>query len=698
MKYRSDIDGIRALAVLLVLFYHAHFSIIASGFIGVDIFFVISGFLITHIILTEIENTQKFRFINFYKKRLWRLMPVLLALVVVTAIVCYRFYLPVDLIDFAKSAKSTLLFQSNQYFSNIVGGYFSNNINTLPLLHTWSLSIEWQWYFILPFILLGLTKVVQKRFIPIAIMGLWCAALILVICLSALEPTRNYYFLSARAFELLTGSVVAVLPFNNIHVLIQRKLSNTIKSEVKRDHFVRQFLSGVGILALSTLGVIALKHDVLIGFPNYYALMVCLATASLIVIGQINPDNTVTRFLSFKPLVGIGLISYSLYIWHWPIFATIRYIPIEETPIVTAMCLMLAFVLGVGSWYFLERPARRFNQTKTWVTVVVLLIVPISLVTWGEYRTIKRHGFQNRFGEITLNITDILMKFSSEGRLKCIDSPQSVDNAVVLDESDLCLLGKVGAPRKALLIGDSFANHYWGFMDVLGKDAAVSIRSNTTAACLALPDIYLLNKSQGERVYKECRDNTARYYEYIKNNHYDYVILGQVWSRYLLEYYIVNHLDDEKSSTLSLERLRAAIELAIVSIIDSGARPIIFDESFLDPKNGDNQCFYKTVKLDKKLPETCDIEQNQGSHSASIPALLAELQSKYPRLIVIDPKTVQCPQGKCLADIDNIPLYTIQSHLNDFASYKMGEQYLELTGNPFKIPNFKVRSQDVSSP
>lgn len=698
MKYRSDIDGIRAIAVLLVLFYHAHFSIIASGFIGVDIFFVISGFLITHIILAEIQSTDKFRLINFYKKRLWRLMPVLIALIIVTWIICYRFYLPVDLIDFTKSAKSTVLFQSNQFFSNIVGGYFSPNANTLPLLHTWSLSIEWQWYFILPFILLAITKLVKKRFLPIAISVLWCAALMLAIGLSHFEPTRNYYFLGARIFELLTGSVVAVMPLSAIDRLIHKIVAFIIKNEVKRDHCVRYFLNGVGVLALLILGWIALKPDVLIGFPNYYAVMVCLATASLIMIGQINPKNRVTQFLSLKPLVAIGLISYSLYIWHWPIFATIRYIPIEETPNVTAICLILAFVFGAASWYFLERPARKFNQTKTWLTLVVLLIIPISLVTWGEYKTIKRHGFQNRFGEITLNITDTLMKFASEGRLKCIDSPQSVENAVVLNESDLCLLGQVNAPKKALLIGDSFANHYWGFMDVLGKDAAISIRSNTTAACLALPNIYLLNKAQGERIYKECRDNTARYYEDIKNNKYDYVMLGQVWSRYLLEYYAVNNLGDEKTNALSQGRIYAALEHAIVSIIESGARPIIIDESFLDPKNGDNQCFYKAVRLYKKLPENCDIEQNQGSNSRLISDFLSKMQRKYPSLIVIDPKSVQCPGGKCPADIEHIPMYTIQSHLNDFASYKMGEKYLKEIGNPFKMSDPTVELKDNSSP
>lgn len=702
MKYRPDIDGLRAIAVLLVLFYHAHFSVIASGFIGVDVFFVISGFLITQIILNEMRMTQKFRFINFYKKRLWRLMPVLIVMLIVVSIVCYIVYLPADLIEFVKSMKSVMRFQSNSFFGSSVGGYFASNANFFPLLHTWSLSIEWQWYGILPFLLLALVRTVPSKLLPWTIICLWLFFLGVTIKWYYIEPMKNYYFLSGRIFELLTGSVLVILPLERFYLIFSGKMQQNWQKRVFQFGFYM-----IGIAALFSIGLIAVSSDVLVGFPNYYAIWVSTATAILIALGLMNPHNWVTRVLCFKPLVLIGLISYSLYIWHWPIFAVIRYIGIEEHLVVTLACLALSFILGFSSWYFLERPARMLNKTNIIITFLVLLIIPMGLTKFIEKKTIKQDGFPNRFELQTVVIEKKLNDYKTEGREKCLSLPFLEENNPIIEDDDpLCLSGVVKSNsekpdenvlqneigKRAFLFGDSFGNHLWGFLDVLAKDANLSVLSNTTAACLALPGVYLPDFRGVKAFYEECEANKKRYFKRIAEGHYDFVILGQKWSHYLTAA-VFNKEGEPSSRELVLERIVEGLDATLALIVASGATPVILSDTVIDPKNGDNQCFYQMMKLHQSQTNMCDIPLTMTKNDPVFQKIFETMQIKYPSLIVIDPKVVQCANEKCIATIENIPIYFNTSHLTDFASFKLGEAYLKLKGNPLKLNNDRLAPQ-----
>ncbi len=707
MKYRADIDGLRAIAVLLVLFYHAHFSLIASGFIGVDVFFVISGFLITQIILNEIKTTQKFRFINFYKKRLWRLMPVLIVMLIVVSIVCYVVYLPADLIEFVKSMSSVMRFQSNSFFGSFVGGYFAINANFFPLLHTWSLSIEWQWYAILPLLLLTLIRIVPQKILPWAITCLWLFFLGVTIRWYYIEPTKNYYFLSGRIFELLTGSMLVILPAERLYQTLCDKLQQNWQKKV-----IHISCYIIGIAALFSIVLIAVSSDVLVGFPNYYAIWVSIATAILIALGQMNPQNWITRVLSYKPLVYIGLISYSLYIWHWPIFAVMRYLAIEEHLAVTLACLTLSFILGFSSWYFLERPARTLNKTNMVATFLILLIIPLGLTYLIEKKTLKQHGFPSRFNLQTAVIEKSLADYKTQGREKCLSLPfLEADNPIIADDDPLCLSGVVASkslashsnasqqlpPKRAFLFGDSFGNHLWGFLDVLAKDANLNILSNTTAACLALPGVYLSDFRGVKAFYEECEANKKRYYARIAAGHYDYVILGQKWSHYLTAS-VFNKEGESSSRALVLERIAVALDESLALIVASGAIPVLLEDTAIDPKNGDNQCFYQMMKLHQSHTNICDIPLNMTKNDPAFKKLFEKMQIKYPSLIVIDPKVVQCPDDRCIATIENIPIYFNTSHLTDFASFKLGDAYLKLKGNPFKVSGFGAQPQPQLMP
>ncbi|ARM32374.1 acyltransferase [Legionella longbeachae] len=641
MRYRPDIDGLRAVAILLVIFFHAGFKLFPSGFIGVDIFFVISGFLITSIIYGSLQN-DRFSFVDFYSRRLWRLQPIFICLIVSTFVLSLIFYLPEDLIQYSKSARKTSLFLSNMFFERATKGYFSPNANQLPLLHTWSLSIEWQCYLILPIMLFGIYRTVNKKHIAKTTYLLTVCFLILTLFLSTKEPTKHYYHLLSRIFEFLIGSSI---------VFRQNQFSLN-----------RYLLESLNIAALISIFYIAMNADIHIGFPNGYAVFLCCATSILIISGTSYPQTFLNRFLSLKPIVFIGLLSYSLYIWHWPIFVIIRYLKIEETPLVLICAFTLTFIIAYFSWRFIEKPARRFHTIRFGYSLIYLCILPAVLIHLGDYVIKKQEGYPKRFNEMT-QIDKQLKKHSYPIRPLCLQ-----DKSVEINTD--CVLGAKNTNTKTgFMFGDSHANHLWGFMDTLAKEANISILAHATAACLTLPGVEQYNWNK--EVYTACHEQIKRYYNMIKNNHYDFVILGQNWDGYLGGKLIAN-----ESVESTKQRIEKALDDALQTIITSGATPVLLKTIVI---NNSYSCFFYHIKLRKKYkPEECDFVMQLNWQDD----LFARLKRKYSQLIIIDPKQAQCLNGQCSADINGIPMFRDSGHITDYASYHLANRYLKLYQNP----------------
>ncbi len=656
MKYRPDIDGLRAIAVLLVLIYHGGLSLFPSGFIGVDVFFVISGFLITGIIHDSLNN-NRFSFVDFYNRRLWRLQPVLVCLLFLTTVVTLLLFLPDDLIQYSRSARKTSLFISNLFFNQTTTGYFSPDTHQLPLLHTWSLSIEWQCYLILPLVMYGLHRIFSRRNVVGVIYFLTLVSLLFSLHYSETLPAQTYYQFSSRIFEFLIGSCIALIPLRSISMN-------------------KYTLNGLGGGALITIFYIASLDHILLGYPNWYAFAVCIATGFLIVLGRFYPGEAVVKLLSLRPLVFIGVLSYSLYIWHWAVFSTLRYQSIVETPAVLIMAYSTAFILAYLSWKYIEIPSRRFKQIKFHYTVCSLLLLPILMIHTADYFIKRNSGFPQRFEQELVTIYQQLQQFSSLQRPLCIGN----------QKTDIDTQCKIGAKnfnsKKGLMIGDSFSNHYWGFMDTLGQAANVSVLAQGTSSCLTLPGIDLYDWWHFKKqIYRECHDQTAKYYRMIQDNHYDYVIIGQVWTNYLSEN-IINHLGDERSLKLTKKRIATALDKALKIIIVSGAKPILIKTTALMPANF-HDCFFKHIKLRQPYnSEQCSFHLTQSEREQWVERLFAKMKVKYPELIVIDPKTVQCQNNICKADINGIPIYRDAGHITDYASYQFGILYLHQFDNP----------------
>lgn len=383
-SYRKEIDGLRALAVISIIFFHAGYSIFDGGYVGVDIFFVISGFLITSIIFRDIE-LAKFSFFHFYERRARRLLPALYCVLFVSVIFAWVWMLPNEIIEFSQSVLSVLFFVSNFFFWND-SGYFSTSAEFRPLLHTWSLAVEEQFYLIYPFILLFCLLLIRK-YTSIVFLIFCIFSLAFSIWASTFKPILAFFLIPARIWEFLLGSLsaIVVLHPNFRNIEINRKLRDLI-----------------GLIGLSLIiySVFFFKKNM--AYPGYLALIPTLGTA-LILLFTTN-KTVIGKVLGAKPLVYIGLISYSVYLWHQPLFAFMRLRELEPlTPVVSATLICLSFVLGYLTWRFVE-PIWRI-RTVTIRTKSFWLFLALSTIFFISFFLIIKYtnGYLFRLNHLPRN-------------------------------------------------------------------------------------------------------------------------------------------------------------------------------------------------------------------------------------------------------------------------------------------------------
>ncbi len=295
LNYRADIDGLRALAILPVVLFHAGVPSVSGGFVGVDVFFVISGFLITSLIQREIAE-NRFSYLSFWERRARKLLAPIVAVTVITLLVGWFMLMPEDLRYLGQSVAGIALFGSNLVFWK-KSGYFAAEDETIPLLHSWSLAVEEQYYLVFPALLFLLARTrPQTR-------SLWILAIAVIsLGLSAfwtrISPDSAYYLLPSRGFELMIGALLALNPPKSV-----------------RGRFTADLMAAAGMTMIIATIIV---FDETTPFPRFAALIPCLGTALLIRAGA--PEGSVSaRVLSLPPIVEVGKLSYSLYLWHWPI-------------------------------------------------------------------------------------------------------------------------------------------------------------------------------------------------------------------------------------------------------------------------------------------------------------------------------------------------------------------------------------------
>lgn len=332
MRYRADIDGLRAIAVLAVIVYHAGLGL-SGGYVGVDVFFVISGFLITTLIGRDLDRGT-FSMRDFWRRRIVRIWPASMVMMLAVLVASLVVMAPGDLITTSKDAISQLFLAANIHYWRTTD-YFGPLAEFRPLLHCWSLAVEEQFYLLLPPLLVGMWAFGRR---PVVITLLLGSLLSLGLSVATLDrhPWAAFYLLPTRAWEMGLGSLLALRGV-----------------EIRKGGIGRELLAIAGLAAML---LPAFVYDAGTPFPGLSALPVCLGTAILIA----TPGSRTSRVLAAAPLRAIGLVSYSLYLWHWPILALLRYV---EGPVLsveqTIWALVGTVVLGTLSWRFVEQPFRR---------------------------------------------------------------------------------------------------------------------------------------------------------------------------------------------------------------------------------------------------------------------------------------------------------------------------------------------------
>jgi peptidoglycan/LPS O-acetylase OafA/YrhL len=428
-KYRPDIDGLRALAVIPVVLYHIGFTPIRGGFVGVDVFFVISGYLMASILLSDITN-GRFSIVGFYERRIRRILPAFSVMAAFCLLVALVMMLPQDLKEFGTSVWSATAFASNIAFWIERGSYFDTSEDLKPLLHTWSLGVEEQFYIFFP---VGLALVVglwrlRTAFVLCALVAILSFALSVYATQHA--SLANFYLLPTRVWELLCGSLLAF---------------GIIPSQ--RNVVVTEWLSAIG-LALILIPIFSLSPRT--PFPGLSALSPVLGAALIVYLGGGAAPTFVECLLALPAIRFVGLISYSLYLWHWPLIAFARYYWIELTSTSMVLLAVLSFAVAIPSWRYIEAPLRRrgavFGRRRLFAVAgtISATLCAIGLMLY------KTDGLPHR---LPTDIANMAEKGTYHGRWRdCGEDYSSQRTAATL-----CVLGSAKAQPSFLLAGDSHA-------------------------------------------------------------------------------------------------------------------------------------------------------------------------------------------------------------------------------------------------
>jgi peptidoglycan/LPS O-acetylase OafA/YrhL len=373
-KYRSDLDGLRAVAVLSVIAYHLSKTLLPGGYLGVDIFFALSGYLITNVIWREALN-KEFSIARFYERRVRRIMPALLALLIVVSACAIALLLPIDLKGYAKSAFATLSFVANLYFWRDTG-YFSQLADEKPLLHVWSLGVEEQFYIIFPLVAVLCIRWRRSALLPFTSLLVLLSLIANTLAIRGGTGNPAFYLLPTRAWEIGAGALLALAP--------PAKFASS---------WLRHSLA---FLAAALLIVGLCLHWPPAGWGIPDAVWVILGTILAMHLGNAG-GSWLTTVLSNTPLVWIGLISYSLYLWHWPIYVFTRYYLVRSSlsPVEAAITVALMFSLAILSWRYVERPFR--NRLMPIGTVLAWVACGCTLVAISSMAILAYKGFPSRF-------------------------------------------------------------------------------------------------------------------------------------------------------------------------------------------------------------------------------------------------------------------------------------------------------------
>lgn len=647
-NYRPDIDGLRALAVLPVVLFHAGVPGFTGGFAGVDVFFVISGYLITGLLLQDLERGE-FSLLDFYVRRVRRILPALVAVVAATLVLGFFLLTPQQFAATGAAARAAMTISANLHFAGIRADYWNQSeLAEQPLLHTWSLAVEEQFYLLLPALLwlghalgrriMSAAHAVRMQFACLALLGLasfaWAQQLL------DARPGDAFFLLLPRAWELLGGGLLAFAE----------------RRQPARD--ATGWRNAVGVAGLALLSASYVLLDEKMPFPGTAALMPC-AGALMIIYGGGRADGFVRRILSWRPLVLVGLISYSLYLWHWPVLVYLRSAGwhgrlLPEVPIFLQLSLML--LLAWISWRFVEQP---FRQRKGWSAyangVRTLLGGSIAAtLIWGVGAQASAIGEgRSSVAQAIPAVVDMLgTDLAATPGLRCEGADET---SRILADGGGCMVGATGAQPTFALVGDSHARMFTEAVHELGKELQVPILVMARSSCVPALDI-------APPTRKECKDLTQASIDYLLRSKVETVVLAGYWV-------------DLAASDREASLLAAGLDKAVTELAGAGKRVFLLKDVPELPSDGAAaQAALESIRL-----------RGDPVFGPSIAEHLA-IQKRASKIVdriardrgahILDPASVLCSEKGCKIADGSRTMYRDRHHLTDAAAVHVRNIFL----------------------
>ena len=645
--YRPDIDGLRAVAIIAVVLHHFRVPLFEGGFVGVDVFFVISGYLITRIILAGVREGG-FSFARFYERRARRLLPTLSVVLAATFLAAFVVMTPQDLEELSKSMVYTLLFAANLYFAD-QGGYFSPALEAAPLLHTWSLAVEEQFYLLWPAVLL-LAARFGSGAMRVATLALLLSSFAASVWVLGEKPIAAFFYPHTRVCELLVGCVLALgAPQGGPRM---RAVAG---------------ISGLGMILLAIV-----LYDDRTPFPGAAAIVPVLGAALVIWSGAGSPALApVSRVLAWRPMVFVGLVSYAWYLWHWPMLVLYRYVAEREvTRLETAALIAASFALAVVSWRYLEQPVRHGLRWKPrgFALGSGAAVAAVLLATAGA--GYASHGFIQRHPGAVQDL--------ARAKLMRMDDEPSCPRATAKDivEGRVCTIWHAGdAQRTILLWGDSHASVLRNLVRDLARRANTNVMLITTPAC---PPLIGVGRYRAKAGREPCEDLNNAVATLMQRRTFSDVILAARWNYYALgdggkaaPQGEPHYIRDAMSGEASLEENRAALARnltpTVAAVRASGARPWLVMEAPYVGYDVPNRLARSLIRGERD-------EALYGAESAEETKRSAFMQRLVMRLPadIIEPAKKLCAGERCLAAEGPRALYFDDNHLS-----LAGATYLE---------------------